>query len=426
MNAITEALAMDRRTNGSGLTDARPAVKRLHFFDTVRNIAMLAVILYHAVAAYSTATPHWSVHDGTFLVADGIRHLFDVFMMPLFFFVAGFFALPALNRRGPRDFLKGKGKRIGIPWLIAILLLVPMVRYAGEMKAEAVAFIPFRQYWLEYCAGVGTVRFGPASADTMSQMHFWFLSLLLAFFLILAAVRAIPAGRRVLAGDTAQPVSTRSIYATLAWTAGCTAPVYFVLVSVVPEASWTSIDLLLQFQPASLILYVACFVLGLLAARGGWFAGNAFPGRPLVWGMVSAALAVLFLATGKGVFTEPLTADGQPALVLGAFSLARTLLCLSMLLSIIAYARGRNRVSVLGGKLAAGSYGIYLCHLFFVVFLQDVLMVWAGGAPMAKAAVVFLTALPISYGVARAMDRFPKSFAIGLGAVFVLVVVLCR
>jgi uncharacterized membrane protein len=31
---------------------------RLLFFDTVRNMAMLAVILYHAVAAYSTATPH--------------------------------------------------------------------------------------------------------------------------------------------------------------------------------------------------------------------------------------------------------------------------------------------------------------------------------------------------------------------------------
>jgi peptidoglycan/LPS O-acetylase OafA/YrhL len=31
---------------------------RLLFFDMVRNLAMLSVVLFHAVAAYSTVTPH--------------------------------------------------------------------------------------------------------------------------------------------------------------------------------------------------------------------------------------------------------------------------------------------------------------------------------------------------------------------------------
>ena len=40
---------------------------RLRFFDFVRNVAILAVVIFHAVAAYSTVTPHWSSHDGSAL-----------------------------------------------------------------------------------------------------------------------------------------------------------------------------------------------------------------------------------------------------------------------------------------------------------------------------------------------------------------------
>jgi surface polysaccharide O-acyltransferase-like enzyme len=425
MDATVGAWGTNRTTTKAGEAESL-SVGRLHFFDTVRSIAMLSVILYHAVAAYSTVTPHWSVHDGTSIVADGIRHLFDVFMMPVFFFVAGYFALSTIERQGPWDFLKGKCRRIGIPWLVAIFIVVPMVRYAGEMKGGIVTFVPFWRYWLGYSISAGHFLFGPASADTMSQMHFWFLSLLLAFFVILAAARLLPVTRKARAA-VRQAASTKSIYVTLVRTASLTTLAYFVLVSVIPEASWMNINLLLQFQPASLVVNGACFVLGVVAARAMWFTHDAFPGTPLLWGLVSVAFAGLLLVIGKGVFAAPLTADELPAGVLLAFALVRTLLCLSVLVLIVAYARKRrSRTHALGTKLAASSYNIYLCHLFFVVFLQDVLIAWQGGAPMAKATIVFLAALPISYGVARAMDRFPKGFVFGLGAVFLLVTVLCR
>ena len=55
---------------------------RLYFFDFVRNVAMLAVVVFHAVAAYSTVTPHWYSHDGSSVVADIVRKVFDPVMMP--------------------------------------------------------------------------------------------------------------------------------------------------------------------------------------------------------------------------------------------------------------------------------------------------------------------------------------------------------
>jgi surface polysaccharide O-acyltransferase-like enzyme len=90
----------------------------------------------------------------------------------------------------------------------------------------------------------------------------------------------------------------------------------------------------------------------------------------------------------------------------------------------IAYARKFwNRPSLLNQKLSANSYNIYLVHIFFVVFLQDVLMIWPGGPPMAKAAIVFFLVLLISYGISRLIDRFPRGFVIFFLGLFILAIV---
>jgi peptidoglycan/LPS O-acetylase OafA/YrhL len=62
---------------------------RMVAMDFVRIAALFGVILYHAAGAYATNTPYWGVHDGSSAIATGIRELVDVFIMPLFFFLAG-------------------------------------------------------------------------------------------------------------------------------------------------------------------------------------------------------------------------------------------------------------------------------------------------------------------------------------------------
>jgi len=42
---------------------------------------------------------------------------------------------------------------------------------------------------------------------------------------------------------------------------------------------------------------------------------------------------------------------------------------------------------------------------------------------MAKAAIVFLLVLPISYGISRVIDRFPRGFVIFLLSLFILAIV---
>jgi glucans biosynthesis protein C len=403
------------------------ATDRLLFFDLIRNAAMLAVVIYHAVAAYSTFTPHWTVHDGSSIIADMIRHLFDVFIMPVFFFVAGYFALLSLSKESIWKFLKGKFRRIGIPWLLAIFIVVPLVRYAGELKAIGRSAQPFGHYWISYLMSFGTFQIGPLTAARLNQMHFWFLSLLLTFFFILSLWYAVKKRRPQISGSSAEneSASRASILKALLITTVLTTLCYFIVSRIIPEMSWFTIGLMMQFQPTSLMLYGACFILGVVASSKEWFAGDEFPKRLFILVPVGLILAAWFFVVSREIFTHPTTSDRLSWLLLLAFSFVRTSLCLAVLVILISYARRYwNRPSGLNQALAANSYNIYLVHIFFVTMLQDILMIWPGGPAMVKAVIVFLVALPISYGISRLIDRFPRGFTLVLLAIFIFVLIV--
>ena len=401
---------------------------RLLFFDMVRNLAMLSVILLHAVGAYSTVTPHWAFHDGIFTAADIITYLFAVFQMPVFFFVVGYFALPSLTKHGSWGFLKGKFRKLGIPWLLAILILVPICLYGGQMmKPDASqSHPPFWVYWLTYLKSFGTFQIGLWTFGRMNQMHFWFLSLLLAFFVTVGLFHAVRnRGPGPIDGfSTKEPASNKSILSALFVAAVLTSLGYFIVILLTPVMSWVTIDLLLQFQPTSLILYIACFALGAFAYSRQWFAGDEFPSRLTIWVSVGILLTVGFFIIGQDVFTYPSTSHRLPLGLLLAFSFNRTFLCLTFLVLFIAYARKYwNRPSRFNQNLSTNSYNIYLAHLFFVGFFQSLFVAWQGGPAMAKAGIAFGLTLPLSYGISRLIDRFHRAFVLGLIALFVFFII---
>jgi glucans biosynthesis protein C len=413
---------MDDRTSLTG--------NRLLFFDTVRTIAMLSVVLYHAVAAYSTLTPHWSVHDGTSVIADGIRELFDVYMMPVFFFLAGYFAVPSLRRHGGWTFIKGKLRRLGVPWLIAILIIIPLARYGMATKSGGnLTHQAFLRYWIEYLGNVGTVRVGLWTADSMNQMHFWFLSLLLSFLIIFGLVYALtpPRGRQSASVQAQRVASARGIMVSLQVAAVVCSACYFVISLVTPDLSWVMVDLLWQFQPGGFVLCAASLLAGALAFSKRWFEGESFPGSPAAWVLAGLVLTCCFFFIGRGVFGHPTDSNLlSPALLLG-FAVVRSFLCFTILAMLVVLARRYGgRPNRLNRGLSVNSYNIYLVHIFFITFFQDVLMIWPGGPPIVKALFIFLAVLPISYGISKVIDRFPKAVVTFFVALFAVAVIWAR
>jgi glucan biosynthesis protein C len=319
---------------------------------------------------------------------------------------------------------------LGVPWLLAIVIIIPLLEHVLQKKANVGHSVPpFWQYWIAYIKSIGAFQIGPWTAERISQMHFWFLSLLLAFFIALVLFQAMR--NKGLGPSDSSPVkaptSNKSILKAFLAVAVLTSLAYFLVILFTPDMSWITIALLWQFQPANLVSFIACFTLGMFAYSRQWFGGNEFPRRLLIWVPIGVLLTVGFFIIGQDIFAHPLTSHQLSPGRLLAFSFIRTLLCLGFLVIFIAYARRYwNRPSRFNQNLAANSYNIYLSHIFFVVFLQDVLMIWPGGPALAKAAIVFFVVLPISYVVSRLIDRFPRGFVIGFIVLFVFAFIARR
>lgn len=408
---------------------------RLLFFDLVRNVAMLSVILYHAVAAYSTMAPWWSVHDGTSVVADFVRQVFDVFMMPVFFFIAGYFVLSSFQKRGLSSFITDKLKRLGIPWLLVMLTIVPLTIYTLQLKGPvSEAVHGFWNYYLaRYLGSFGKVYTGMLPPGQITQMHFWYISLLFAFFLVFGisyqVIRKVHRTSRtaVTVEPIAKPATTASIMRALVLFSVLSIVVTFVTMLIFSDTSWVAINLLLQFQPTKVCIYALIFGLGIYAYQRQWFANAPFFRHPGVWAIVSVLLTAGYVSLGQAVFNHP--NDSQmisPALLL-TFAAIRSFLCPAILIMLVSFAyKYVNRPIAINQKLAANSFNIYMVHFFFVAILQDILMIWPNGPALAKVGIVLLITLPASYGISLLINRFPRGFAAVLMGLFVLAGIAMR
>ena len=94
----------------------RTSQNRLIFFDNLRYLMVILVLVFHSGASYGSIVALWPYHDpNPTEVVDLLLMILDVFMMSILFFIAGYFALPSLQKKGGRRFLEGKFKRLGIP-----------------------------------------------------------------------------------------------------------------------------------------------------------------------------------------------------------------------------------------------------------------------------------------------------------------------
>ncbi|WP_395739915.1 acyltransferase family protein [Prosthecobacter sp.] len=163
-----------------------PTHHRLHALDNLRAIVMLTGITQHAALSYVVSIDFWPVYDVSrsfgFNILVGIT---NGFRSHLFFILAGFFARLLWLRAGLTGFIRNRAERIGLPFVLGTLTLVPL---SGLIRLWATHQLPL-------APGQWTTLF------TRSE-HFWFLEMLLIICalaaLILRAAPRIPLAQRSL------------------------------------------------------------------------------------------------------------------------------------------------------------------------------------------------------------------------------------
>jgi peptidoglycan/LPS O-acetylase OafA/YrhL len=370
-------------------------------FDYLRAFIVLLVLLHHSVLAYAVL---WPVQPRTFSILpapivdpqrwagfDVLAIFNDTFFMALMFLLSGFFAWPSLERKGAAKFLRDRILRLGVPFAVATGILMPLAYYPSYAVTGAdPGFLAYARAWLS----LGVWPSGPA----------WFIWLLLVF-------DAVAAGLHVLRRWMAKTQAPRP-QAFVAMLLVVSALVYVPMELVFGAERWLTLGPF-SFQESRLLLYATYFLAGFqMSASGtesGFLARNTGLARRWpIW--LSAGLAAYALRLAIIIMLVlPVAGAHRPLpFTLRLLSdLTLVLCCGTISLAFIAlFRRFAVAHQPVFDSLSASSYGMYLMHYPVVVWLQFALLAVALG-PIAKAAIIFVGAVALSWGIVVALRRVP-------------------
>jgi glucans biosynthesis protein C len=345
--------------------------QRFHSLDALRAWALLAGIVLHATMSYlpGFGALHWPIADKSTSPALGlVFFVIHIFRMSLFFIIAGFFARLLHQRLGTGAFIKNRLRRIGLPLLVAMVLILPLT--IGAIIWAAVQ--------IGVKGGPPAQANAPVIGPPIPLAHLWFLYLLLVFYALWVPVRSLCARL-----DSGGKVRAR-IARAFAWLLRhrlvvplLTIPVVTALLSARWWLVWYGIPVpamgLVPNVPA-MVAFGGAFLLGWLMHREQASLRLMAADWPLYLGLaVLAALAAVLLAGDHLHFSlQPLEGRAHVAFAI-AYALALWCACFA---AIGAAMRFLDEPSPRWRYLADASYWMYLVHLPIIFLLQAWMLRW--------------------------------------------------
>ncbi len=384
--------------------------------DLVRALAAILVVYLHAGVAYlNHPMPGlvWSTQDTPSSVVSHFFWSIELFIMPLFLLLAGFFAYRSWIASGDVGLIRSRARRLLVPMLAAAVVLLP-IDYL---------------IWL-----VGWVIDGSLSADRiwppkfprdMRQhlfgfAHLWFLLYVFLYCVVLAGFGLIRQRAFARPGEEAtasvEPSGGRF---------GKSSQALFALACALPLIGtcvlWWAPEVVFGFQHAfmpvaSKWLYSGTFFFGgvaMAAIDPRMSFATAKAERLIGVGAVCGVAAILLgqwaieradstsLAMEIGLVARVSLAS---LTVVSAWTTSLGLIGLGNLASPILLQRPQARRAI--AYLAAASFWIYLVHHPIVALLHiDLKLVLPGFSPLAKSLIVTLVALGIAIASYEVMIR---------------------
>jgi len=176
MDAIERAAVMtiravaDKQAEASATLDLTEVSGRKVEFDYLRAFVITLVLFVHSALAYTTsafinsenpiATASPVVNEQRWIGFDLIVALNETFLMPLLFFVSGIFVWQSLARKGARKYIIDRLTRLGLPFVIGVLFLIPLAYYPAQLQVGLITGVDssYGEFWL------GMVRTGFGTA----------------------------------------------------------------------------------------------------------------------------------------------------------------------------------------------------------------------------------------------------------------------
>ena len=375
------------------------APQRVAPLDRARTLVILLVLLHHAVVNY---TYFGSGDKMRWLGFDLIVLFNDSFFMAFMFFISGLFVRDSLARKGSAVFLRDRGWRLGVPFLLSIFVLVPIAYYPTFLRYHLPGTTDFNflHFWWRTLT-VGPWPSGPA----------WFLWVLLALDAVAAAVWfAMPRAIAML-GQLVFAVRNRPVAAFVAFLIFSIA-IYLPMRLLFGDGSWLEPwGYPLPIQTSRILLYAGYFFAGIgvgaVGLRTGLLAENGELARRwplwLGWALLFYA-AILVLVYVKHNWID---LDSPPPVFQVSYGLAFAMFSAAMAFAVpsilLRFAKSGWRLL---DALQPSAYGIFLLHYIFTIWLQYVVYDHSWPA-FVKFAIVFIGTLSLSWALTVALRKIP-------------------
>jgi hypothetical protein len=299
---------MTGQTDWVTVVAERRDVKRLAYVDNLKTLLVAWIIGGHALLGYSAigGWPYDEVNEVTLtsraeLILAVPLGPSALFVIGVFFFLAGLFVPAALRRRGARRFVMQRVTRLGLPWLAFALLIWPLLMWLTYLAAGR-----RESYWWVFTHRDPFLHSGPL----------WFALVLMLFSLAYAGWWVIRRSARPAASPPAEPTGEVDLAGTTALRAGrlialatVMALATFIVRLWFPARSTQIADPHLWQWPQC----AAMFGLGIAGARQGLAA--SVPDRlRRGCGAITAATLVLVPVLGIAAGVIDLATDTEPFL----------------------------------------------------------------------------------------------------------------
>jgi len=320
---------------------------RIHWMDNLRTIIILLVVLYHAAGVYSlTFQSFWLVADpATSDVAGIFNVVLDITVMPTIFFISGYLMPMSLKYKTGWAFLKSRFKRLMIPWIVAVLTLMPLYKviflYSRGLPQE---------HWTTY------FHFSPGNLT--SQNWLWFLPVLFSFNVLYVLLSKAKIRFPDISLKTAM-IGTLLV-----------GFVYSVVIGmVVGFRHWTKTPVI-DFETEKLLPYFLIFLLGSLCFREKVFAVK--PKKQTLYIVVSSIAWIpitvhifsrVFWMLSMGTLGGIVSPFVDRLIWWLGFDLS--VLCMVYLM-VQSFWRYLNRTGKVWSELNRNSYGVYIIHVIVV------------------------------------------------------------
>ncbi len=325
--------------------------QREFYIDNLRILLTCLVVLHHLAITYGAAGTWYYIEDNTNAVSVFLLTLFtatnQAFFMGMFFMISAFFLDKSCQKKPTAVILRDKFKRLGIPYIIYILIVSPVILYliALSTKNSSISV-------MEFIATGRWTKPGPL----------WFNSALLIFTVIALMFRNKISGKT----DMKLPGDTK--IAILAVTIGICS---FLVRTIYPVS--TSIPFI-GFQLAHFCQYIILFYAGLKASQNNWFNQISYK-RSIKWFKIVAVLIIIpfplgfylggALEKGTDMFLGGFTVQSL------FFAVWEQVVGFGIIIGLIGLFKAKfNRQNTLQKKASDSAYTVFIIHAFVLVVLS--------------------------------------------------------